>query len=219
VRRSLALLLVGVIAGAVAAPSPALAHGTLATSTPAQGSTVTDRVEAISLTFTEQAAPWAYFTVTAPTGARVDSGWSNGEPSRLAEPVREYQEKDGKWEPILYETGFPVKVAVSHWPAPGPYVVTYHNVASDGDTVKGELRFTYHGVTTPAPSGWQAPTDQPKPELLAASGKARPSATADPAPQVVAEPEPAGRSVWVWLVPVLLIVAAGLGFWAFRRKA
>jgi methionine-rich copper-binding protein CopC len=220
VRRLLGIMLVGVVAGAAAAPAPALAHGTLVTSTPAQGSTVQERLEAVSLTFTEKPQTYAYFTITAPTGVRVDSGWSNAEPQRLATPVREYQLKDGTWQPLLYETGFPVRVTVAHWPAPGTYVVTYHNVASDGDPVKGELRFTYHGAVTPAPPGWQPPTDQPKPELLAAAGPARPSAgaaAADPSPpsaeaqgQAQIAAPPADPSIWVWLVPVLLLVAAAL---------
>lgn len=208
------MVLVGALAGAVAVPSPALAHGTLAVSTPAQGSTVTERLESVSMTFTEKPAEYAYFTITAPTGARVDGGWSHGEPAKLAEPVREYQLKDGQWEPLLYTTGFPVTVKVSHWPAPGTYVATYYNVASDGDKVKGELRFIYEGAVSPAPPGWQAPTDQPKPELLAAEGVARPSAAAAPAPSsppaAVAQAQPEDASVWVWLVPVLLIVAAAL---------
>jgi methionine-rich copper-binding protein CopC len=207
----LAVVVVGVLAGAVAAPAPAAAHGTLVTSTPAHGSTVTDRVETVLLTFTEKPAPFAHFTVTAPTGVRVDAGWSNGEPVRLAQPVREFQLKDGKWQPLLYHTGFPVTVNVSHWPAAGPYVVTYHNVASDGDTVKGEVRFAFHGAVVPAPPGWQAPTDQPRPELLAA-GHQEPSARPSPPVRAAQAQPPDDTTVWVWLVPVLLVVAVALSF-------
>ncbi|RSM61620.1 hypothetical protein DMB66_24120 [Actinoplanes sp. ATCC 53533] len=209
-RRWVAVLLVGLFAGAAAAPSPALAHGGLVVTVPANGSAVADPVEAVSLTFTEKPAPFAFFTVTAPTGVRVDNGWSNAEPVRLAKPVTEYQLTDGVWQPQLYPTGFPVKVAVTHWPAPGSYVVAYHTVASDGDQVKGEFRFTYSGAATPAPPGWQAPADQPKAELLAAA--AGPSA---PAPRAAA-PAPEDSSVWVWLVPVLLIVAAVLCYLVVR---
>ena len=205
-RRYLAVVLGGILVGAVASPPPALAHGTLATSTPANGGTVREPVEMVSLTFTEKPQPFAYFTITAPTGVRVDHGWSGGEPKPLAEPVREYQLQNGEWTPQIYEIGFPVKVAVSHWPASGTYVATYHNVASDGDTVKGEIRFTYGGAVTSAPPGWQAPVDQPKPELLAAQPGARASAKA----AVAASPADDTR-MWVWLVPVLLLVAAGLG--------
>jgi methionine-rich copper-binding protein CopC len=202
-RRWSVVLLLGLLAGAALAPGPALAHGSLVVSTPAQGSSVAKPVDAVSLAFTEKPAPFAFFTVTAPTGVRVDSGWSSAEPFRLTKPVTEYQLTDGQWQPLEYRTGFPVKVTVSHWPAPGPYVVRYHTVASDGDQVKGEVTFTYTGAAQPAPAGWQAPADQPKPELLAA---------AEPRPSTQALPLPVEKdsSVWVWLVPVLLVVAAGL---------
>ena len=220
-RRYLAPLLIGVLAGLLAVPSPALAHGTLATSTPAQGSTVSERIDAVSMSFTEKPAAFAHFTITAPTGVRVDAGWSHGEPAQLAKPVREYQLQDGEWKPLLYTTGYPVNVAVSHLPAPGTYKVTYHSVASDGDKVKGDFSFIYEGAVTPAPPGWKAPADQPKPELLAAEGHAQPSAAAPaPAPAPASAPVPAqarpepvaqdDSSVWTWLVPVLLIVALGL---------
>ena len=207
--RLFVVLLVGLLAGAVAAPSPALAHGGLVVTTPAHGSAVADPVEAVSLTFTEKPAPFAYFTVTAPTGARVDGGWSHAEPVRLATPVQEYQLKDGVWQPQSYPTGFPVKVNVTHWPAPGTYVVSYHTVASDGDAVKGEVRFAYTGAATPAPPGWQAPVDQPKAELLVGASPSTPARA-----QTV--PPPEGSSVWIWLVPVLLVVAAVLCYLIVR---
>jgi len=198
------LFAVVLLAGVVMAPSPALAHGGLVVTTPAHGSAVADPVEAVSLTFTEKPAPFAYFTITAPTGVRVDGGWSHAEPVRLATPVREFQLADGVWQPQLYPTGFPVKVNVTHWPAPGTYVVGYHTVASDGDAVKGEVRFAYTGAVTPAPPGWQAPVDQPKAELSASA----------PVPAQAAAPE--DSSVWVWLVPVLLVVAAVLCYLIVR---
>jgi len=208
VPRWIAGVLAGLLAGAVLVPAPALAHGGLAVSVPAQGSTVRTPADAVTLTFTETPAPYAYFTVTAPTGARVDRGWSAGQPVRLATPVREYQQVDGAWQPLLYNTGFPVRVKVAHWPAPGPYVVRYHTVASDGDQVKGEISFTYAGAVTPAPPGWQPPADPPAAELTAAAPG--PSAPA-------AAPESGGARVWIWLVPVLLVVAAGLGYVLLRR--
>jgi methionine-rich copper-binding protein CopC len=218
-RRWSAVLLAGLVAGAALSPGPASAHGSLATSDPAQGSAVAEPLEAVSLTFTEKPAPFAYLTVTAPTGDRVDSGWSNAEPVRLATPVTEYQLTDGAWQPLRYNTGFPVKITVTHWPAPGPYVVRYHSVASDGDQVKGEVTFTYTGAAGPAPAGWQAPADQPSAELLAAAGPSASGPAAGPA-QVRAQPQPAAAGddagFWVWLVPVLLVVAAGLIYLMIR---
>jgi methionine-rich copper-binding protein CopC len=217
-RRCLAVVVVGLLVGAVAAPAPALAHGTLVFSTPADGGTVREPVDAVTLTFTEKPAPFAYFTVTAPGGVRVESGWSGGEPKPLAEPVREYQQVNGSWQPQLYKIGFPVNVAVSHWPVAGAYVAAYHTVASDGDVVKGEVRFTYGGPAEPAPPGWQAPADQPKPELLAAQAQAQgpgvpPAEQAAPAPAAADD-----TTMWKWLTPVLLIVAVVLGVLLFAPQ-
>ncbi|GAA2568693.1 hypothetical protein GCM10010435_48190 [Winogradskya consettensis] len=190
------------------APGPALAHGGLVVTTPAEGQQVSTPLDAVTLTFTEKPATFAYFTVTAPTGARVDGGWSNAEPVPLTTPVTEYQLTDGVWQPQAYRTGFPVRVTVSHWPVPGTYVVGYQTVASDGDQVKGQIRFVYAGSPTPAPPNWQAPADQPQPELLAAAGPSTP-------PQAAAKPANA-TSVWVWLVPVLLLTAAVLLYLTVR---
>ncbi|GAA2526096.1 copper resistance CopC family protein [Winogradskya humida] len=204
------LLLVSLLLapGPALAYGPALAHGGLVVTTPAEGQQLSAPADAVTLTFTEKPAPFAYFTVTAPTGARVDSGWSNAEPVPLTTPVTEYQLTEGVWQPQAYRTGFPVRVTVSHWPVPGTYVVGYHTVASDGDQVKGQLRFVYAGSPTPAPPSWQAPADQPKPELLAAAGPSAP-------PQAAAKP-PNATSVWAWLVPVLLLTAAVLLYLTVR---
>jgi methionine-rich copper-binding protein CopC len=217
-RRWYAVVLAGLVTGAVVAPSAALAHGGLAVTTPADGSTVARPVEAVSLTFTEKPAPFAYFTITAPSGTRVDQGWSHAEPVRLAKPVTEYNVVDGVWVPKVYDAGFPVKVNVAHWPAPGTYVVRYHTVASDGDAVMGKIQFTYTGAVTPPPAGWQPPADQPKPELYAAaSSPASPGAEPVPSAQTLPLKVSAERSsIWIWLVPALLLAAAVLAYLVIR---
>jgi methionine-rich copper-binding protein CopC len=225
-RRAVVLLLC-VFTVVLAAPAPAYAHGVLAESTPAHGATVREPAEAVSLAFTEKPPQFAFFSITAPNGVRVDESWSHGEPFRLTKPVREYQRVDGEWQPQEFHTGFPIRVPVAHWPEHGQYVVRYQTVATDGDEVQGEVRFTYRGSIIPSAPGWQAPADQPSPELLAAVGKARddnqqqqqaaasaPALTAaeqTAAEQTAAEQTANGRGPWPWLVPVLLVVAvAGL---------
>ncbi len=121
-----------VLIATVAFPEPASAHGQLAVSTPAHGGTLTERAETVSLAFTEKPSPYAYFTVTAPGGARVDGPWSFAEPYLLDEPAREYNLVNGVWEPRLFHTAFPVKVPVVHWPEQGIYTMRYQSVASDG---------------------------------------------------------------------------------------
>ncbi|AVT38524.1 copper resistance CopC family protein [Plantactinospora sp. BB1] len=215
--RLLAAVLLGLLTvplGAVAS-RPAYAHGQLAVSTPADGATLSAPVESVSLAFTEQPAPFAYFTVTAPNGSRVDRRWSTGAPIRLEKPVREYQLVNGAWEPRLFHVGFTVRVPVAYWPEQGRYVVRYQTVASDGEEVEGEVRFAYTGASTSAPAGWQAPTDQPSPELVAAAGHGRPTAPA-PVPPSAPPSAPAapaaaperGPGVSVWLVPAVLVVGA-----------
>ncbi|MFI5495943.1 copper resistance protein CopC [Actinoplanes sp. NPDC051859] len=147
-RRWLSAGLVGLLAVMALPPVTAQAHGGLAVSVPAQGATVSAPVESLTLTFTEKPASSATFTVTAPTGERVDGGWSHGTPAPLTKPVREYQLTNGVWEPMLYATGFPVAVTVEQWPASGTYVVRYQSIASDGDEVDGEVSFTYTGPAT-----------------------------------------------------------------------
>jgi len=204
----LALTMVTVVLGSALGAAPVFAHGQLAVSTPADGSTLSAPVDSVSLAFTEMPATFAYFTVTAPSGIRVDQRWSHAEPVRLVEPVREYQLVNDVWEPRLFHIGYPARIPIAYFPEQGVYVVRYQTVASDGEEVNGEVRFTYTGALTPAPAGWQAPTDQPSPELLAAAGHARPTEVADPSPAVAPRAAPAaGRDgLSVWLVPVLLLI-------------
>jgi methionine-rich copper-binding protein CopC len=182
------VLIAAVLIAAVLAPAPASAHGRLVSSTPADGSTVTAALDTVTLAFAEKPAQAAFFSVTAPSGVRVDQAWSHAEPFRLTTPVVEYQQVDGQWQPRESHAGFPVRVPVTHWPERGPYVVRYQSVASDGDAVTGEIRFTYGGEVTPAPPGFVARTDGP-------------TAPAE------AVPPAQDQGPWRWLVPVLLVVA------------
>ncbi|WP_259406745.1 copper resistance CopC family protein [Microbispora sp. H10885] len=183
--RWLGRLLLPVVVGVltlVALAVPASAHGQLAMSTPAKDSTVKTPLESLRLYFTEAPAPNAYFTVTAPNGARVDQTWTHGQPERLDKPVQEYNLVNGVWEPSVYNTGFPAVIPVAYWPEQGEYVVHYLSIASDGEPVKGELRFTYKGRTSAPPKGWRAPTNEPD-AILLASAEPGSATTADATPQ------------------------------------
>ncbi|MGJ6966305.1 copper resistance CopC family protein [Streptosporangium sp. G11] len=205
--------------------TPASAHGQLAMSTPAKDSTVTEPMESLALYFTEKPAPNAYFAVTTPSGARLDQPWSHGQPKRLDEPVTEYNLVDGKWQPSLYHTGFPATVPVAYWPEQGLYVARYVSVASDGEKVSGEVRFTYKGRMSKAPKGWKAPTNEPDPALSAkvepstavpSAGAAAP-VTPQATPQAAASNAPqaaSGFDLSVWLLPAVLVV--GVGFMVVR---
>ncbi|MBQ1051187.1 copper resistance protein CopC [Micromonospora sp. C51] len=213
--------------------TPAAAHGTLAMSTPAEGATVDEAVTAVQLYFTERVREDAYFTITAPGGARVDNGWTHGEPRTLDRPVREYFLVDGVFEPREYTTGFPAVVALAHLPAAGQYSVSYLSVASDGDPVRGTVTFRYTGKPTAAPPDWQPPTGQPDPSLLAAAeqhgdtgsqqpaGETTPVAPTAPVPSVAAAPPTSDDSDGIgplsWAA-VVVVVAAVAGFFAWQRR-
>ncbi len=222
----LLLALAAAMVGGLLGAAPAAAHGQLvaAESVPVEGARIGEPLSDLSLVFTETPAPFAFFSVTAPDGTRVDDGWGHGEPFPLATPVQEFNLVDDTWEPVYYSTGFPVDLGVAHWPAAGDYTVEYASVASDGDVVEGSYVFAYDGPTTPAPAGWVPPTDGPDPQLAAAEegapaapGAAAPSAAA-PAPSGVAadpavEPEQAaadgpGVQPAVYVIVGLLLAAA-----------
>jgi methionine-rich copper-binding protein CopC len=239
------VLLLAVVSGTVmtAIASPASAHGQLAMSTPAKDSTVTAPMESIALYFTEQPVTYAYFTLTAPSGFRIDKPWSPGESKRLDEPIREFHLIDGVWEPRLFHVGYPAKIPVAYWPEQGVYTAGYRTVASDGEEVRGELRFTYMGTTSARPNGWRPPTNEPDAALLAVAGHSTSPPAALPqagvtTPQAgctpvtlpetgctpasasqtgVAQGAPqaeSGTGVLVWLLPAVLV--AGAGFMVVR---
>lgn len=198
---------------------PASAHGQLAFADPAKDSSVAQPLDRISLYFTEKPPGDAYFTLSAPDGSRVDNSWSGGEPKRLDEPVQELNLVDGKWEPVIYNTGFPAVIGVAHWPATGRYVARYLSLASDGDKVQGEVAFQYTGPVTTAPAGWTVPDNQPAARLTGTGTD--PGSTPDALP---AESPPAAAggddTGWgVWLLPaVIVLVAAALVVNAVRKS-
>ena len=103
--RRAAVVLLCLLTVVLAVPGPAYAHGQMVMSTPADGATVREAVDSVSLAFTEKLPEFAYFSVTAPNGARVDRPWSHAEPFQLAKPVREYQLVDGGTTSTALEGG------------------------------------------------------------------------------------------------------------------
>ncbi|WP_433534150.1 copper resistance CopC family protein [Micromonospora sp. CA-249363] len=214
----------------LASAQPATAHGTLGMSTPADGATVTTPLTSVALYFTEKVGANAYFTITAPNGVRVDNGWTYGEPKPLTKPVREYFLVDGQFQPREYTTGFPAVISLAHLPAAGQYSVSYLSVASDGDAVRGTMTFRYSGRATTAPQGWQPPTQQPDPALLAAieqhsSAGQTPAASAAPTGSPAVPPAPAssdsgsGSGVLLWVGGAIAVLAAVAGFVTWRRRS
>ena len=118
-------LLVTVLAalGVFAATTPAWAHTTLTSSSPAAGATLATAPTQIKLTFAEAATlPAAPISITGPNGAK----WTVGTPS-LAGPV--------------------VTAPVTPRGPAGKYTLAYKVIADDGDLVGGSVTFT---LTAPA---------------------------------------------------------------------
>jgi methionine-rich copper-binding protein CopC len=171
----------------------------------------------LALYFTEKPASFAYFSVTSPDGVRVDQGWTHGEPKPLDPPMQELNLKDGKWEPVFYNTGFPAMVGVSHWPQKGVYTVQYMTIASDGDKVNGTVRFDYQGAPAAAPAGWQPPANQPDAALTGGSGHTAPASTAPAAAQTPASQSSSGWPV-AFVAATAALALALLVAWRRRRS-
>ncbi|MCY1139000.1 copper resistance protein CopC [Actinoplanes sp. Pm04-4] len=214
--RRVVLACAAAVAVAFALPAPASAHGTLAMSNPVSGSTVSAPPASVELFFTEKVPDYAYFTITAPGGERVDNGWEHASPRPLDKPVTEYFMEGGKFEPRQYTTGFPARVRIAHLPATGEYKVDYQSRASDGDNVHGTVTFKYTGPATPAPAGWTPPTNQADPALTGGA-PAAPSAAAA-APLASAPPADGGTNWLGWLGGVAAVLAAVAGFVLWRRR-
>ncbi|MFC7642366.1 copper resistance protein CopC [Streptosporangium lutulentum] len=230
------LLVLTLVAGVAltALTTPAAAHGQLVVSTPAKDSTVSTPLESLALYFTEKPSADAYFTLTAPSGVRVDRPWSHGEPIRLDEPVQEYTLINGVWEPSLYHTGFPAKVPVAHWPERGLYVARYQSVASDGEAVQGRSgsptrarprrrpRAGRPPPTRPTPPCWprsataapprpgRSGPPRPSPRRLPYRRPGRSPRPPHPRPDLAGAPTDSGTGVMVWLLPAVLVAGVGV---------
>jgi methionine-rich copper-binding protein CopC len=113
-------LLVTILAalGVLAATSPAWAHTTLTSSSPAQGATLATAPAQIKLTFAEPVTlPAAPISITGPDGMK----WSVGTPS-VAGPV--------------------VSAPVTPRGPAGRYTLAYKVTADDGDAITGTVAFT-----------------------------------------------------------------------------
>ena len=113
-------LLVTILAalGVLAATSPAWAHATLATSSPAQGATLATAPTQVNLTFAEAVTlPASPISITGPDGSK----WTVGTPS-VAGPV--------------------VSAPVTPRGPAGRYALTYKVISDDGDPITGTVTFT-----------------------------------------------------------------------------
>jgi methionine-rich copper-binding protein CopC len=225
-RKLAAATAAGLLAGlgtVVGLGTPAAAHGQFVSSVPVDGSEVTEPLTDLFLYFTEKPTSNAYFAVTAPSGARVDRLWSHGPTRPLDPPVHEwYHEADGDWVTRAYSTAYSARIPIAYWPEVGEYTVEYISVATDGQPVRGQLRFTYSGAVSPLPADFRPQRSEPDPNLLAIAAADAPTAPPSGPPiQEVIERQEAGPGLWVLWVPLGLALAAALAivvFWRLRPE-
>jgi methionine-rich copper-binding protein CopC len=140
-------LLIGVLLGTATA---AQAHTALASSSPADGSTVTDPLPAVDLTFTGRVL-LREVTVTDPAGAPATAGPATAAGAVITQPIR--------------------------LTAAGAYTVGYAVTSSDGHPLEGVLTFTYSPPTPPTPSS-EAATSVPAPSATVEARAAAPDSAA-----------------------------------------
>lgn len=220
-RRLIAAIAAGLVAGlgtVVSVGAPAQAHGQFVTSIPANGSEVTEPLSDLFLYFTEKPTSNAYFAVFSPSDERVDRLWTHGPTMPLDPPVHEwYHEPDGDWVTRSYSTAYSARIPIAYWPEVGEYRVEYLSVATDGQPVRGEIRFRYSGPVSPLPPDFRPQRSEPDPNLLAIAVPNAPTAppSGPPIEDVIESQRNAG--LWVLWVPVGLALAAALAILAFWR--
>jgi methionine-rich copper-binding protein CopC len=222
------LVLAGLaLAGIFGLASPASAHGQFVTSDPERGSTITTPLTSVVLYFTEKPTSNAFFSVTAPSGTRVDRLWSHGTNKPLSKPVAEYYHNpNGDWEIRNYSIAYSAIVPVAYWPETGEYTISFVSVATDGEPVRGEVKFTYSGAITTPPADYHPQKNEPDPNLVAVARTDLPTAppSARPAGEQQSANAASGPGVWIVLVPlgIVLLIAVGILIWrwpALVRRA
>ncbi|TNM69915.1 copper resistance protein CopC [Streptomyces sp. NP160] len=143
-------------AASLAAAPAALAHDSLSTSTPGDGTTVTNAPEAVSLGFSE--APLelgVQVVVTAPDGSAV----AQGSPTVVGNDV--------------------VQGLAPDRPA-GTYTVDWRVTSSDGHPIQGRVAFTAESGVGASPAGTSpsaSTSASPSPEASSSEATATPSTT------------------------------------------
>jgi methionine-rich copper-binding protein CopC len=223
-RRLAAAAVVGVLAGGLAIlglGSPAAAHGQFVTSDPAPGTTVTTPIERILLYFTEKPTSNAFFSVTSPTGLRVDRLWTHGPTRTLDTPVYEWFHKsDGSWVTRKYTVAVSAQLPIAYWPETGEYTVDYLSVATDGEPVRGRFTFTYAGPVAPKPPDFRPQAPAPDPNLLAvvSDGPTGPPSALSIEEQIAIEQASGWWVLWVPLGIAVLVALTIYLFWKLRPQ-
>ncbi|NUT12193.1 MAG: copper resistance protein CopC [Nonomuraea sp.] len=171
--------------------TPALAHDSLKSSSPAKGATV-KALDEVRLEFSARVR--MPFVIVRGEG---DAAFQEGKP-----------EADGAV----------VRQAVKGPLPDGKYTVAYRVVSSDGHPIEGEIPFRVKGAETPSPSASVSASAAAVPSSPAASSPA--AAPAAPSAAVPAAQAAAQEPTFpVWLIIVIgALVGIGIGFLFSARK-
>lgn len=189
-RIALSVLLAGALALLTA--TPALAHTTLKSSNPANGSSLDAAPDAVTLTFEEAVTlPNDPISVTGPDGA----SWTVGTPAI---------------------SGASVTAPVTATGPAGKYTLRYTVTADDGDAVKGAVTFTLAAAATPASEAAAPASAEAQAGAPAAAPVAAPATTA---PINDGKGSDTGTPTWVWVVVAIVVLGiAGGAVAAVQRR-
>jgi len=177
-------VVVGVLLGTSTA---AQAHTALASTNPAEGSTLTGPLPAVELTFTGQVL-LREVTVTGPAGASAAAGAATASGAVVRQPVT--------------------------LDAAGTYTVGYAVTSSDGHTLEGSLTF---GYAPPAPPTTAPPTTAPPASSTSAAPAPVTPAVDGPSEASAESPAPASDGVPVWLIALVALLVVAAAVLAARR--
>ncbi|EFQ83975.1 copper resistance protein CopC [Aeromicrobium marinum DSM 15272] len=133
-RAAWVLLVLGLVAPLALTTLPAEAHAGLVSSDPADGSSLTEAPDEVTVSFNENVARPAFLALTAPDGTAVDLG-----------------------EPRIVDAT--VTADVPDLPLRGSYALSYRVVSADGHPVEGTVTFELLTGAEPA-AGAAAPVSE-----------------------------------------------------------
>ncbi|WP_051218548.1 copper resistance CopC family protein [Nocardioides insulae] len=172
-------------------PSPASAHATLISSTPADGAELAEAPREVTLEFSDEIADPSYVIVTDPHGTSIG----------LGDAV-----VDGNLVTLQIGNG-----------GEGSYTMAYRATSSDGHQISGEIGFS---VGTPSESGGETegPDQAPSSDAGADAGANADEAAGDEG-SAAAKPAGSGwdRTTVTITVAVLLFIGAAILFLLARR--
>jgi methionine-rich copper-binding protein CopC len=178
----LAVVALAFVANCLTAP-PAEAHDALAESNPAQGQTVTEKLDQIVLTFNE--APLSglqggiVIQAVGPTGREATTGELRIQDRTLSRTV------------LMTEQG--------------DYTVSWRTVSADGHPIDGSYTFSYAGPIPASPTATSTPTPSAAPTTSAVA-----SPTSTP---TAANTSSGAPIAFVVVIIIVVLLLAGGGLW------